>query len=179
MNEKPPGENFFSLLKVIFGTGSEDRVNAIEKFWETSRTKSIFIVLFLELVFLGSDFQNIADVGLKGIVLKQEVFSFAVLILNSLLLFASTKKIERIGYVSNLALIRPNGFSTLIISMYAEHESGNVIMKQPDELVDYAWVSLTEAKKYDLIENIYEQIVKVDGIFSKALQSSTIVQSSF
>ena len=38
-------------------------------------------------------------------------------------------------------------------------------MKQPDELVDYAWVTLEEIKNYDLIENIYEQIEKVDNIF--------------
>jgi len=95
-------------------------------------------------------------------------------------LFEETNiKIKNAGYVSNLALIRPNGFSTLIISMFAEHESGNVIMKQPEELVDFAWVDLKEAKNYDLIENIYEQIEKVDDVFSKALQSSTESQNNF
>lgn len=71
-------------------------------------------------------------------------------------------KIKEIGYVSNLALIRPNGFATIIISLHAEYESGDVKMLQPDELVDYAWVTLQESKSYDLIENIYEQIEKVD-----------------
>jgi 8-oxo-dGTP pyrophosphatase MutT (NUDIX family) len=70
--------------------------------------------------------------------------------------------INEIGYVSNLALLRPNGFSTIIVSMYASWESGDVVMKQPDELTDFAWVSLEEAKEYDLIENIIEQMEKVD-----------------
>jgi len=51
------------------------------------------------------------------------------------------------------------------VSLWADYASGEVIMKQPDELVDYAWVTLEEIKNYDLIENIYEQIEKVDNIF--------------
>ena len=76
-------------------------------------------------------------------------------------------KIKNIGYVSSLVLIRPNGFSTVIISLYADYASGNVELHEPEELIEYAWVNLEEAKKYDLIENIYEQIEKVDKIFKK------------
>jgi len=75
-------------------------------------------------------------------------------------------QIKNIGYVSNLAFIRPNGFSTVIVSLYGEHASGDVKL-QADELVDYAWVNLEEAKNYDLIENIYEQIQQVDSNFAK------------
>lgn len=70
-------------------------------------------------------------------------------------------KIKNIGYVSNLAFIRPNGFSTIIVSLHAEHDEGEVSLDE-EELVDYAWVSLEEAKSYDLIENIFEQIEKVE-----------------
>jgi 8-oxo-dGTP pyrophosphatase MutT (NUDIX family) len=69
--------------------------------------------------------------------------------------------IKNIGYVSNLALLRPNGFTTIIVSLHAEWASGEVIMKQPEELVEYAWVTLEEARQYDLIENIYEQLEQV------------------
>jgi len=71
-------------------------------------------------------------------------------------------KIKNIGYVSNLAMIRPNGFSMLIVSLCAEHLEGEVKLDEK-ELSDHAWVSLEEAKNYDLIENIYEQIEKVDS----------------
>ena len=74
-------------------------------------------------------------------------------------------KIKNIGYCSNLAFIRPNGFSTVIVSLYGEHEDGDVVLNE-DELVEHAWVDLEEAKNYDLIENIYEQIVKVDSFFN-------------
>lgn len=69
-------------------------------------------------------------------------------------------EIKNIGYVSNLAFIRPNGFSTVIVSLSAEHAKGEVVL-QEEELVDYVWASLEELKKYDLIENIYQQIEKV------------------
>ena len=71
-------------------------------------------------------------------------------------------KIKNIGYVTNGAFIRPNGFSTVIVSLYAEHASGKVKLNN-EELIDYAWVTAEEAKNYDLIENILEQIQKVDG----------------
>ena len=74
-------------------------------------------------------------------------------------------KIKEIGYVSNLALIRPNGFSTLIVSLHAQHDEGEVKLDE-NELVDSAWVSLEEAKNYDLIENIYEQIEKVEEFYN-------------
>ncbi|MEK6872002.1 MAG: NUDIX domain-containing protein [Nanoarchaeota archaeon] len=73
--------------------------------------------------------------------------------------------IKNIGYVSNLALIRPNGFSTIIVSLYADHDDGEVRLHE-EELTDHAWVSLTEAKEYDLIENIYEQIEKVEWMYN-------------
>ena len=72
-------------------------------------------------------------------------------------------EIDNIGYVSNLAFVRPNGFSTIIISLFADHKSGEVKLNE-DELVEHAWVNLEEAKNYNLIENIYEQIEKVDKI---------------
>ncbi len=70
-------------------------------------------------------------------------------------------KIKNFGYVSNLVFIRPNGFSTVIVSLHADYASGIVTLAE-DELIDYAWVTLEEAKEYDLIENIWEQIAIVD-----------------
>lgn len=71
-------------------------------------------------------------------------------------------KIKNIGYVSSLVFIRPNGFSTIIVSLYADYDYGEVRLDKT-ELVECAWVDLEEAKRYDLIENIYEQIVVVDN----------------
>ena len=75
-------------------------------------------------------------------------------------------KIKNIGYVSNLVFIRPNGFSTIIVSLFADYDSGEVKLSE-DELVEYSWVDLDEAKNYDLIDNIYEQIEKADKLYKK------------
>ncbi|MDO8660756.1 MAG: NUDIX domain-containing protein [Candidatus Woesearchaeota archaeon] len=70
-------------------------------------------------------------------------------------------EIKNINYVSNLAFMRPNGFSTIVVSLSAEWASGEVVLNK-EELVEHAWVSLEEAKQYDLIENIFEQIKAVE-----------------
>jgi len=70
-------------------------------------------------------------------------------------------EITNIGYVSSLVFIRPNGFSTIIVSLYADYLNGNIRL-DPNELVDYKWVTIKEAKEFDLIENIYEQIITVE-----------------
>lgn len=84
---------------------------------------------------------------------------FAVLekVLQKEVLEETGLQIKNIGYVSNLAFLRPNGHATIIISLQAEYEAGTVSLNE-EELVEYAWVTLEEVKKYDLIENIYEQI---------------------
>ncbi len=70
-------------------------------------------------------------------------------------------QIKNIDYVSSLVFIRPNGYSTIIVSMSGEYLSEDVKL-QEEELTDYAWVTLEEAKNYDLIENIYEQLQAVE-----------------
>jgi NADH pyrophosphatase NudC (nudix superfamily) len=52
------------------------------------------------------------------------------------------------------------------VSLYADYDSGDVKLSA-EELTDYAWVDLNEAKHYDLIENIYEQIVEVETKLEK------------
>jgi 8-oxo-dGTP pyrophosphatase MutT (NUDIX family) len=73
-------------------------------------------------------------------------------------------EIKDIGYCSSLVFIRPNGYSTIIVSLFADYSNGDVKLAN-DELTEYAWVTLDEAKEYDLIENIYEQLVRVDGLY--------------
>ncbi|MBD3303656.1 NUDIX domain-containing protein [Candidatus Woesearchaeota archaeon] len=78
----------------------------------------------------------------------------------------TTLEIKNIGYVSSLCFIRPNRHSTIIVSLYADYDKGDVQLAE-DELTEHAWVTLEEAKRYDLIENIYEQMEQVEEIYSK------------
>lgn len=69
-------------------------------------------------------------------------------------------EIEDVGYVTSLVFIRPDGIPTLVISLYSEDCCGEVRLS--DELSEFAWVSLEEAKNYDLIDGIYEEIEMLD-----------------
>lgn len=71
-------------------------------------------------------------------------------------------KIKNFGYVTSLSYIREDGIPTLIVSLFADHDEGEVILC--DALTDHAWVTLEEAKNYDLIEGIYEELKMLDKL---------------
>jgi len=69
-------------------------------------------------------------------------------------------KIKDTKYLTSLTFIRPDGIPTLVISLFADYESGEVILSK--DMTDFKWVSLEEVKKYDLIDGIYEEIEILD-----------------
>ena len=69
--------------------------------------------------------------------------------------------IKNIGYVTSLVYIRDDEIPCLIISLYAEPKEDREI-KLCGALTEYAWVDLEEAKKYDLIEGIYDELAILD-----------------
>lgn len=69
-------------------------------------------------------------------------------------------EIKDIGYVTSLVYIREDQIPCMIISLYADAKTENVILDK--SLTEYAWVDLEEAKNYDLIEGIYEELEILD-----------------
>jgi len=69
-------------------------------------------------------------------------------------------EIKNIGYVTSMTYIRPDKIPCLIISLYGESEVGEV--RLCNALTEFAWVSLDEAKNYNLIEGIYEELEILD-----------------
>lgn len=69
-------------------------------------------------------------------------------------------KIKNIQYLTSLAFIRPDKVPTICISFYANYDSGDV--KLCEDMSDYKWVTLEEAKDYKLIEGIWEEIEMLD-----------------
>ncbi len=53
-------------------------------------------------------------------------------------------------------LVRPDGFPVVTLSYGAKYKSGKV--KLCKDLTEHAWVTAEEAKKYDLIEGIADEI---------------------
>ncbi len=68
---------------------------------------------------------------------------------------------KNFGYVTSMVYVRDDNIPCLILSLYGEPVGDGV--KLCSALTEYAWVSLEEAKNYDLIEGIYEELKILDG----------------
>jgi 8-oxo-dGTP pyrophosphatase MutT (NUDIX family) len=64
--------------------------------------------------------------------------------------------IKNLGYVTSLVYIRSDRIPSLIISLWGE-PVGDVV-RLCHALTEYKWVTLEEAKNYDLIDGIYEEL---------------------
>ncbi len=71
-------------------------------------------------------------------------------------------EIDRVKYLLDMAFIIPDGTPAIILSYYARYVSGDVVLDE--YAVEYTWVTREEAKEYDLIEGIFEEIEMVDDI---------------
>ena len=69
-------------------------------------------------------------------------------------------KVKKLNYITSLAFMRGDGIPTIVLSYYADYDSGSV--KLSHEMSDYSWVSAEEAKDYDLIDGIWEEIDMLD-----------------
>jgi 8-oxo-dGTP pyrophosphatase MutT (NUDIX family) len=69
-------------------------------------------------------------------------------------------ELKNIDYVTSMVYIRSDKVPCLIISLFAECITENVTLCSA--LTDYAWVDMEEAKNYDLIEGIYDELIILD-----------------
>lgn len=69
--------------------------------------------------------------------------------------------IDKIEYVTSLATIHQDGSPSLVISCIAEYAGGEVQLRE-DEADKYEWVNLEEAKNYELIDGIYDELVMAE-----------------
>lgn len=73
-------------------------------------------------------------------------------------------QINNVRYVTSLATIHTDdGIPSLVISCLADYLSGEVVL-QEEEADKYEWVTSKEAKNYDLIDGIYDEIVIADNL---------------
>lgn len=72
-------------------------------------------------------------------------------------------EIENIDYVTSLVYVRDDKIPTVIVSLVAEpKEKEFTKVRLCNALTEFAWVDLEEAKNYDLIEGIYEELEILD-----------------
>ncbi len=74
-------------------------------------------------------------------------------------------EIENIDYVTSLVYVRDDKIPTVIVSLVAEpKEKEFTQVKLCNALTEFAWINLEEAKNYDLIEGIYEELEMLDKL---------------
>jgi ADP-ribose pyrophosphatase YjhB (NUDIX family) len=71
-------------------------------------------------------------------------------------------KIEKPEFLVDLTFIRPDGIPVIVFSYFAKYISGDVTLDA--DAVDFKWVTLEEAKNYDLIDGVWEEIRDVEHI---------------
>ena len=69
-------------------------------------------------------------------------------------------EIHKPNYLCDLVFVRPDGFPVVTLSYWAEYKDGQV--KISKDFTDFAWVTLEDAKHYDLIEGIWDELKMVD-----------------
>lgn len=70
-------------------------------------------------------------------------------------------KIKDVEYLVSLATVHPDGAPSLVLSCLAKYESGEIKL-QEEEAQDFAWVSLEEAKNYNLIDGFLDEFKLAD-----------------
>lgn len=70
--------------------------------------------------------------------------------------------IDNIEYLTSLATIHTDGSPSLVISCMADYVSGEIEL-QPEENDQFAWVNLEEAKNYQLLDGIYDELVMAEN----------------
>ena len=71
-------------------------------------------------------------------------------------------EIKEISYLTSLTFIRSDEIPVVVLSYYSEPVAENPLVVLDNSLTDYKWVTLEEAKNYELIEGIYEELEMLD-----------------
>ena len=79
-------------------------------------------------------------------------------------------EIGRPDYVCDVVFIRPDGYPVVTLSYWAPYKSGDVTLCK--DLTDYAWVTLEEAKKYELINGIWDELEQTERLIKAKSNTS-------
>lgn len=71
-------------------------------------------------------------------------------------------EIHKPDYLCDLVFVRPDGYPVVTLSYWAKHKDGEVKLNK--DHTEHAWVSVEEAKKYDLIEGIWDELKMVSEL---------------
>ncbi len=73
--------------------------------------------------------------------------------------------VGKMKFLLDITFIIPGGTPAIILSYYGPYESGKV--KLDDDTDKFAWVTVEEAKDYDLIDGILGEVKEVESILKE------------
>jgi len=73
---------------------------------------------------------------------------------------------DKLYYVNNVTFIRPDETPVVLVKFTAKYKSGEVKLDKND-FTDYAWVDAQEAKEFDCLLGIPEEVEKAIKLFQK------------
>ena len=71
-------------------------------------------------------------------------------------------EVGKINYLCDMTFIRPDNIPVIVLSFYAPYKSGDI--KVDSESVNHVWAICEEAKNYDLVEGLIDEIKMVDEL---------------
>lgn len=74
---------------------------------------------------------------------------------------------DKLRYVTSISFKRPSGIFTFMNSYFvvlSDDDEQEVVLGGDDEVTDFAWVTLEEAKEYNLVPGVWEELEMVDKI---------------
>ena len=69
-------------------------------------------------------------------------------------------EVGNLKYLCDMTFLHPDGVPGIILSFYVDYKSGKV--KLDEDNINFTWVTYKEAKNYDLVEGLIEEIKMVD-----------------
>lgn len=71
-------------------------------------------------------------------------------------------EVKNLQFLLDMTFIRPDDVAVLVLSYYGEYVRGQVTLDE--DSVEFAWVTYEEAKTYDLIDGIVQEIKMVEAL---------------
>lgn len=73
---------------------------------------------------------------------------------------------SKLFYINSVGFIRTDGVPSILVKFAATYKSGDVVLEQ-EGFDDFAWVNAHEAREYDCLEGIPEEIVRAIELLNK------------
>ena len=74
-------------------------------------------------------------------------------------------EVTDVQYLLDIAFIRPDGIPAIVLSYYCKYDGGEVVLDE--DATEYAWITASEVRNYDLIQGIDHEIEMVEERLSK------------